>query len=72
MSPRPTPIRSRGNASVPSDAMIDFNPLCPPADPSGLIRSRPSLELHLVDDDEQLLDQLDLVELQQRRPPPRR
>ena len=51
--------------------MIDFSPLCPPADPRGRIRSRPVVELDLVDDDEQVLER-DLVELQQRRPPPRR
>ena len=27
---------------VPSDAMIDFRPLCPPADPAGRARNRPS------------------------------
>ena len=44
--------------------MIDFRPLCPPADPDGRARSRPSSRLHVVDDDEEVR-QLDLVEPQQ-------
>ena len=44
--------------------MIDFNPLCPPADPRARARNFAERQLHFVDDDEQI-DRLDLEVAQQ-------
>ena len=54
-----------GTPASPRCAMIDFSPLCPPADPRGRARSLPERQLHLVDDDEQV-GGVDLEEPRQR------
>ena len=51
--------------------MIDFSPLCPPADPRARARSFAERQLHFVDDHQQV-GRLDLEVPQQRRRPPRR
>ena len=51
--------------------MIDFSPLCPPADPRGRARSLRQRQLHFVDDDQQV-GRVDLeVPRSVRRPPGR-